>query len=189
MGDGVLQATVLQAVLDATDLSADTSGEYVAYSTGTEDADWGTDARGNFLSGDLDLQFGAGAGVGAKRMKHQLDLFRDAAVNTDTPKGKRFEVWARHIQQQLRSVALPVDFDKTAELRDEPVSTIISELETLAQQSTQFLLGIGNITEFRAVVGGLPSFDMTVVDADDAAGPGLLAGVGVVRFDQLLQGV
>jgi len=86
MGMPTLNKNVLQNSLEAEDLSASTSGQYVAASFGLNGQVRTTITLGDYLSGDLDLDLGGTAGEGAilKSYATRLTLHR-GGTNTLTP--------------------------------------------------------------------------------------------------------
>src|SRR5690606_35801699 len=74
LGDPQTVAGVFKALVDADDLSADTTGEYIALKYGADGAAWDAVTLGNFVSGDKELDFGPnGVGISARTLRVRLE--------------------------------------------------------------------------------------------------------------------
>ena len=175
LGDPQTNSTIVQASVDADDLSATTAGEYIKHQYGLNGAADTTTALGNFLSGDTDLSFGSGAGVAGKKIGNRLTFYRDAGDTTHTPKLREFELQAVNVLLGPKEWAFTVDVEQTA--RDVPPTgaantpdqeTIIQNLEALVAATTLSTFTIGRLTQTRVRVpeGSPPVLNLTVKEAD-----------------------
>jgi hypothetical protein len=139
LGDPQSSAAVLQALVDADDLDASTSGEYIKLEDGLDgDADT-TNDRGDFLSGDKDLTYGtSNRGVSAKTIASRLTLHRSGgAGGVASPALYEFEIQARNKLTVLRGWQVPIDLELTAAERgDIRVVDVQAELDAIMDSVT-----------------------------------------------------
>ena len=159
MGDPHETSMVLQAFVDADDLSADVADdddEYIELQYGLNGAA-DTTRLEDFLSGALSLTFGASAqGVAARRIGIRLIFFRDAATNTNTAKLHEFELQGQAVLLTKEVYDFVIDVgasarnypaDITANQRAEEV--IIEAIMALAGSTTLFTFQSGRMTQQR----------------------------------------
>jgi hypothetical protein len=89
----------LQVGINAEDLSATNSNEFICVDYGIDDGSGGVQARtttdlGDFLSGTSKIDFASGAGVDSVNLGLRVNSYRDATTNTHTPKGKDVQIAA-----------------------------------------------------------------------------------------------
>jgi hypothetical protein len=175
LGDPQTNATVLQALVDADDLSADTDDEYIALRYGLNGASDTTTTLGNFLSGTIAQSFGSGAGVAARRVGINL-LFDRGSTTTNTPKMNEFELQAHHVLLDKKTWTFTVDIHATASGETSPSlaadtdihETIISALEAIVESSTLVTFTAGGMSQVRVKVpnDSPPQFNLSVVDSN-----------------------
>jgi hypothetical protein len=139
-GDPHVPSALIEARIDANDLSADDGGEYVEHHFGTDGGAWTATDLGNYFSGDKDLAFGSGVGVSAKTARHRIVLNRDAGTTTDTPKINELEVVVRTRLATLKGFRIPIDLGLTAQLSEIPVETVITNLISAVDSVTLIAL-------------------------------------------------
>jgi hypothetical protein len=117
LSDPHSSAAVYRVLAEADDLSASTSGEYIAAHYGLDGAAWNNVSLGNFLSGDKDLDPGTSSrGVSAKTFRLRMELNRDGGDTTQTPKLKEVEVQSRNKMVLLERYGnLAIDLGLTAQ--------------------------------------------------------------------------
>jgi len=174
LGDPQTNATILQALVDADALSADTDDEYIELRYGVDGASDTTDL-GDFLSGSIALSFASGVGVAARRIGIKLSFYR-GSTSTNTPKMNEFELQAHHVLLDKRSWEFTIDINATATGETSPnlVSntdiheTIISALETVAEIPTLVTFTAGGMTQALVKVPNdrAPVFNLSVVDSN-----------------------
>ena len=189
LGDPHTTAGVVQAFMEADDLTATTAGEYIDYKTGTDGAAWGTDDRGDFLSGNTSLTFASGVGIAANILKNELTLNRDAGNTAQTPKVNSFEVRAVSSQEILRTPVFPIDLVKTAARYDRTVEMQIEELEAIFKTATQVTISAGKFADFHAKVIDPPVFNLRIEGEDNQQQQGWMFGTAGITFTQLIEGV
>ena len=177
MGDPQTTSMIFQGLIDVDDLSEANTGEYIQLADGLDGDSYGTNVRGDFLSGDKDLVFGdSEQGVAGKRWRGQLTLHRDSGDNTQTPKMHEFELQAQSVLVGKKRWAFEVDIEETAKQTPPNVSTnvdvretIISNIETVAESTTLVTFQSAEaMVEARVRVPNdiPPVFDFEVVDSD-----------------------
>jgi len=173
LGDPQSTTMVLQAMVDADDLSADTDDEFIALRYGTNGASDTTTTLGNFFSGTLTQSFGSGAGIATRRLGINLLLDR-GSTTTNTPKLHEFELQGHHVLQDKLAWDFVIDVAATARDYSPDVisgqateEVIISNLETVAQSTTLVTFTAGRMTQTRVRVPNdvPPQFDLSVVDS------------------------
>ncbi|MAH51051.1 hypothetical protein CMI37_34865 [Candidatus Pacearchaeota archaeon] len=135
----------LQLLVDAEDLSATNSDQYINVDYGLDDNTVDTDL-GDFLSGDKDLTFVDGSsnptGVSGKSVTLQLDLKRDASVNTDRSYVRSLELEYLVIPDRRETYEFVIDMEETALRRGggEQPKDINDELNTIQGSKTMVTL-------------------------------------------------
>ena len=179
LGDPQTSAMVLQAFVDADDLTAGSGGsggsgdEYIELRYGLNGASNTTTSLGDFLSGTLSLPFGSGAGVAARRIGINL-MFDVSSTTTNTAKMHEFELQAQHVLLDKKAWEFVIDVAATA--RDYPptVTTgemaeeeIISNIETVVGSTTLLTFTAGRMaqTKVRIPNDAPPQFNLTVADS------------------------
>ncbi len=160
-GDPNTTATVLQALVDADDLSATTSGEYIELRDGVDGAADTTTDRGDFLSGTKILVYGTSSeGAAAKKLGWRLTFNRDGGDTTQTPKMDEFELQARHVLIGKREWQIPIDINATATgetkpdlvADEDPHETVVKALESVATSTTLVTFKFGDMAQVRVHV-------------------------------------
>ena len=136
--------------VNAEDLSASDSGEYIAVTDGI-DASGALQARtnnsrGNILSSTTSLDIASGAGVASTNLGARLTLHRDGSVNTHTPKLKDIRVGVLKEPGVRERYEFTIDVDATAKasgISDPEV--VISNLETARDLTTLPAFTYGSI--------------------------------------------
>jgi hypothetical protein len=114
LGDPQSSSVLLQARVDAEDLSGNTSGEFILHEDGTDGASDTTNDRGDYLNGATSLSYGTNnVGISARTVSTKLTLDR-GGTNTNTPKLNEFELGAKNKLQFLRGYQVPIDLGATA---------------------------------------------------------------------------
>ena len=175
LGDPQTNATILQALVDADDLSGSDSDEYIELRYGLNGAADTTTSLGDFLSSSITLSFGSGAGVAARRIGINLLLDR-GSTTTKTPKLNEFELQAHHVLLDKKAWEFAIDINATAEGETSPSlasdtdihETIISALETVAESTTLLTFTAGGMSQTRVKIPNdrPPVFDLAVVDSN-----------------------
>jgi len=140
--DGVF----LQVRVDADDLSATSSGEYINIDYGVNGGARSTDL-GNILSGTLKLAVASGAGVSARNTGVRANLHRDGGTNTDTPEMHTVEVATFKIPDKTERFTFQVDLEATAALEDKDIEAVVTELETARDLKTCANFRYGNMAQ------------------------------------------
>ena len=116
LGDPHTNTLLLEAFVDADNLSAADTGEYIRlrdWLNGADPVTAAANSRGNFLSGDLDLSYGASAeGVSARKLQWELQLNR-AGTTTNTPRLYDFEVDGQHLLLGKEQHTFTIDLEKS----------------------------------------------------------------------------
>ena len=127
--------------VNAIDISASTSGEYINVDYGVDDGSGGLQARnstdlGNILSGTSQLEFGSGAGVGSVNLGARINLHRDGGSTAHSPvlHDVDFSFWP--VIPHLERYTFLVDLNSTAQARGQNVRDVISDLETCLDLAT-----------------------------------------------------
>jgi hypothetical protein len=175
LGDPQTNATILQALVDADDLSGSDSDEYIELRYGLNGAADTTTSLGDFLSSSITLPFGSGAGIAARRIGINLLLDR-GSTTTKTPKLNEFELQAHHVLLDKKAWEFAIDINATAEGETSPSlaadtdihETIISALETVAESTTLLTFTAGGMAQTRVKIPNdrPPVFDLAVVDSN-----------------------
>lgn len=193
LGDPQTNATIFQTIVDADDLSADTTGEYIQHQYGLDGASDTTTNLGNYLSGDKDLSFGASSqGVAALRIANRLTFNRDGGSTADSPKLREFEIQASKRLLQKLATEFIVDIEATA--RETPPTraanlevqeTIIRNLRTVAEATTMVTFTAGRDAQTRVQVPNdfKPEFRLQTVGGD-RANRGYRTGFVVMRVEE-----
>ena len=159
-GDPRTSKGVYHAIMDADNLSAADTGEYIQLQDGLDGAADTTNNRGNFLSGTLVLDYGASSvGVSALNVGLRETLFRDAGNTTDTPRRRELVIQAQPKLTDKRMWDFVIDLDATA-LEAPPTlvataeihETIIANIEAVAE----------SVTKVAFVAGGQASVNVFV---------------------------
>jgi len=113
-GMATTPATFLQQRINAADLSATNSNEYVNANYGVDGAVRTTDVASpsDFLSGTKTLKHASGAGVAGTSYGVGLDFHRDGGTNTDTPKVRSLEVVYMKIPTELITARFTINVAK-----------------------------------------------------------------------------
>ena len=136
MGFPFDNAAFYEVGLEADDLSADTSGEYINLDYGVNAATPSTDI-GNVLSGTRRLQIASGAGVGGREIQIRENYAR-AGTTTSTPKGYDMEItYKKKISKatsgndesdSYRSWSMEVDIIATANQENRSPQSVLGDL-------------------------------------------------------------
>lgn len=173
LGDPQTTAMILQAYVDADDLSADTDDEFISLRYGTNGASDTTTTLGNFLSSALSQSFASGVGIAVRRIGINLLLDR-GSTTTNTPKMHEFELQGHHVLQDKLAWDFVIDIAATVRDYSPDVTSgqsaeevVISNLETVAQSTTLITFTSGRMTQTRVRVPNdiPPQFDLNIVDS------------------------
>jgi len=174
LGDPQTDTIILQALVDADDLSADTDDEYITLKYGLNGAASSTTTLGNFLSGTKTLTFGSSSeGVTAKRIQFQLEFDRGSTTG-NSPKMHEFEFQAQHIMLDKKAWDFTIDigatardFSPTVAAGEKAEELIITNLETVAESNTLVTFTNGRVTQTRVRIPseGAPVFNLAVEDS------------------------
>lgn len=136
-----INAAWLRVSVDADDLSAADTGEYITIKYGLNGAAADTTTLGNILSGQKYQNFGSGLGVSGINITLQEVYTRDAGDNTQTPKGRSTAITYLKRPDELEAWSFDIDLLETANNggATRGVETIIAELEAL-RPPTQIVL-------------------------------------------------
>ena len=126
----------LQARVEADDLSADTSGEYIDCSHGADGAARNNADLGDFLSGAKKLDYASGAGAGAVNDGIRLVLNRDAGTATDTPKVHHLEMVYLEQPEAIEQWEFLVSLEETAAVNDLDIEAVVTNLEAARDKVT-----------------------------------------------------
>lgn len=173
---------------DGGSLSASTSGEYIRLDADVDGTAPTTD-RGDFLSGDKDLDFGTSSrGVSGRTIRLKEFFFRDSGTNTDTPKQWDFEIRMKKNLKKLRGRLLPIDITATAalelELRDS--EQVFADLDTAIESDTLVPLTIGRSAEMQVEVIGIQDAVEEVETEQKEVDLGRRTGRMVVQVEEML---
>lgn len=113
-GMATTPAVFLQQRINAADLSATNSGEYVDANYGVDGAVRTTDVASpnDFLSGTKTLKHASGAGVAGTSYAARMEFNRDGGTNTETPKVRSLEIVYRKIPTKLITANFTIDVAK-----------------------------------------------------------------------------
>ena len=173
LGDPQTIATILQAFVDADDLSATTSGEYIQEQFGVDGAADTDVTLGNYLSGTKSLSFGSGVGVAGKTIARRLNFFRSATA-TNTPKLHESELQAHHVLLDKLAYTITIDIQATADDYSENVTAdlidtevVITALETIAQSTTLVTFTTGRQAQTKVKVPNdrPPVWELSIEDS------------------------
>ena len=175
LGDPHTTSTFYTGRVDADDLTSSTSGEFIEHRDGVDGDVDTTNDRGDYLSGDKDLEYGASeVGVAGKKITTRLTLNRDGGDVTHSPKLEEFEILAENRLIARRGYSFTIDIEKTAK-QQAPTriantaiqETIIDNLETVAESTTlsTFRTGQDAQTLIRVPNERPFTFDLDTVDS------------------------
>jgi hypothetical protein len=147
----------LRVGINAEDLSATNSNEFINVDFGEDDGSGGLNARtntdlGDFLSGTTTRDFASSAGLSSRNLGLRINLLRDVTTNTDTPKLKDVEIDALPHVNVLQRFRLRIDIQATALLEDKVPEAVITELETARDLVTLPVFQYGNMTATNVVM-------------------------------------
>ena len=150
-GMPLISKSFLRVGINAEDLSASTSNEYINVDYGEDDGSGGLNVRsntdlGNFLSGTSIITFASNAGLSSRNLGLRINLIRDSGTDTDTPKLKDVEIDALPHIPILQRFRLRIDLVASAALDDTTVETKISQLETATDSVIQVPFQYANMT-------------------------------------------
>ena len=186
MGDPNVSATILQALLDADDLSASNSGEFVDYKYGLDGAAWDNVNLGDFLSGDLDLEHGSGSGVSGRRIRNELTLNRDGGDTSQSTGLRDFEVKAFKQQSSLRNLHLEIDMEATRRATGIAAEAQSTNIETVISNGTLVSYTMGALAAVNVRVRERPQYSLITENKGDGVGLGTLTGIMRVVVEQAL---
>ena len=171
----------LRIGVNAVDLSADNTGEYINADYGGDDGSGGLEARnandlGDFLAATSTIKFASGAGLKSRNLGLRINLHR-AATNTKTPKLKDIEVAALPQRTVLQGFLFLIDLGASAEILDKDAEGVVTTLETARDLGTLPALTYGNIGTKYVKIRSIGS-------ADDLYEPG---GLAAAAADALAQ--
>ena len=178
LGDPQSSSRVIQALVDAQDLTAGAGGaggvgdEFITLRYGLDGAVDTTVSLGDFLSGQRTQSFASGVGVSARRIGINL-LFDRSTTITNRPILYEFEVQAQHVLLDKRAwdfvidIGATVDYPPTLAANERAEEVIIAALQTFAQAVTLSTFQTGRMAQTRVYVPNdrPPVFDLTVVES------------------------
>ena len=150
-GMPLISKSFLRVGINAEDLSASTSNEYINVDYGEDDGSGGLNVRsntdlGNFLSGTSIITFASNAGLSSRNLGLRINLIRDGGTDTDTPKLKDVEIDALPHIPIVQRFRLRIDLVASAALEDTTVEAKISQLETATDSVIQVPFQYANMT-------------------------------------------
>ena len=194
-GDPHSTATILQAFVDADDLTAGSGGsggsgdEFITWRYGINGAADTTTSVGDFLSGTLSQSLGSGVGVAARRIGNNL-LFDRSTTNTKTPTLNEFEIQGHHVLIDKRFWEFTInitDSPSPTVVADTPATeTIIANVEALAEKTTLFTFQMAeNMTQVNVKVPNdiPPQFTLSL-DGSDIQNRGSRTGTCRIRLEE-----
>jgi len=165
----------LQVMINAEDLSATNSNEFINVDFGEDDGSGGLNARsntnlGDFLSGTNSIDFASGAGIESVNMGLRINLHRDGSATADTPKLKDVRIAV------LKEVAIrdrfifTIDVKATAEKTKRTPENIISDWETARALKTMGEFTYGPVTTSRRVKVRQAPWNMSFTEGASSQG-------------------
>ena len=165
----------LQVVINAEDLSATNSNEFINVDFGEDDGSGGLNARGNtnlgdFLSGTNSIDFASGAGIESVNMGLRINLHRDGSATADTPKLKDVRIAV------LKEVAIrdrfifTIDVKATEQKTKRTSENIISDWETARALKTMGEFTYGPVTTARRVKVRQAAWNMSFTEGASSQG-------------------
>ena len=197
-GDPHSAVNVARALVDADDLSAIDSGESVELEYGLNGAGWqDVSDIGNFVSGDLQLDFGrtnqnvsasteAGTptGVSARKAQFRLNGTRDSGDTSQCPKINEFEVQVEVVEQRLDAIEFIVDLEATAEGSElhENSEDVLDDLDTVAASVPLVAFEAGQRAAiYVRMAQGYPVRDLELIGGEEEFGQGYGRRTGFAR--------
>jgi len=165
----------LQVVINAEDLSATNSNEFINVDFGEDDGSGGLNARsntnlGDFLSGTNSIDFASGAGIESVNMGLRINLHRDGSATADTPKLKDVRIAV------LKEVAIrdrfifTIDVKATEQKTKRTSENIISDWETARALKTMGEFTYGPVTTARRVKVRQAAWNMSFTEGASSQG-------------------
>jgi hypothetical protein len=150
------QGAWLQVLINAEDLSATNSNEYINVDYGIDDGSGGLQAQsntdlGDFLSGTTSIDFASGAGVSSVNLGLRVNLHRDGSVNTHTPKLKDVRIAVLKEPPIRDRFIFTIDVRATMDLTKRTAENIITDWETARNLKTLPTFTYGPVTTSRYV--------------------------------------
>lgn len=189
LGDPESASVLIEARVDANDLSATNSNEYLEFHYGTDGGSYTATDLGDFLSGDKDLTFGSGVGVSAKTLRSRVEFNRDASVTTDTPALLELEVTVATHLMTLDMWTLVVDLAATAELQssDNDTEDVIANIEAVRDSVTLVSLTVGQRSAVNVrMVGDSLNVSLDDPGGGDGSGTGRIGGTATFTVEEVL---
>jgi len=150
-GMPLVDSNYLQVGINAVDLSATNSNEFINVDFGGDDGSGGLQARnandlGDYLAGTKKRRFASNAGLASVNLGLRVNLLHDGGgTNTDTPKLKDVEIDYTKEVATIEQFEFEVDIGATAEALSLKEEAIIVLLETARDLGTLPILTYGNI--------------------------------------------
>lgn len=176
LGDPHTNSNITQALVDADDLSATNSDEFIEHQFGLNGAVDTTVTLGEYLSGTKTLNFGSGKGVSAKKIGNRYN-FNRGSTNTNTPKLQESEIQSYHHLLGRLAWDFTIDIDKTAEdnapaavVGQTIAETIIAAIKTVVASVplVTFTIAQETQTNVRIPNDRPPIFNLTTINASGA---------------------
>ena len=186
LGDPHANGAVYESLVEADDLSAADTGEYIKHLYGADGAAWDAATLGNYLSGTKAQKWGTNSlGLALKTIRHRLELYRDAADNTQTPKLKEFEFRAyKNLAAGLLGWIVPIDLEATARTYGRDTEQVISDLETILGSNTLVLFEFGK-SGTKRVKAGPGRLGEQSAEGERLREEARRTGVAVVQLEQV----
>lgn len=165
----------LQVLINAENLSAANTGEYINVDYGVDDGSGGLQARtttdlGDFLSGTTRINFPStaggtdnGAGRSSVNLGLRVNLHRDGTTNTDTPQLKDVRIAVLKEPPIRDRFSFTIDVLATMELTGRTAENIITDWETARDLITLPTFTYGPVTTARYVKVRQATWNMVLV--------------------------
>lgn len=177
LGFPLVSGPWLQLGINAEDLSATNSNEYINVDYGIDDGSGGLQARsstdlGNFLSGTSKINFASGAGVDSVNLGLRINLHRDATTNTDTPKLKDVQIVAIKETPVRERFMFTIDIRATMNLpggqRGRTAENIVTDWKAARDLKTLATFTYGPVTTSRYVKVRQANWRMNLTEGSSA---------------------
>jgi hypothetical protein len=176
----------LRVAVDASDLSATNSNEYINADYAVNGAARGGTDLGDFLSGTLSIQFASGAGVEGRNATLRFNLHRDGTTATDTPILHGVELAYRKHPTTIARYVFKVDIPKMARESGSLPRAILTLLETARDLATQPRLRYGATID-RYVKVTLETEEIIQMEEAPSDGDGEWNGYALVTCEEVIR--
>jgi len=138
--------------VDAVNLSATNSNEYINVDFGTDGAVRTTTDLGDMLSGTKSIAFGSGAGVSATSIAVRMNLHQDGGSTTDDPILRATEIEMYKQPPERERFEFTIDIQASADIEGLSPEEVITNIQTARDLTTFPALVYGNLTSTNVVV-------------------------------------